>query len=130
MTPETREILRELTEAFGVPGYEDEVRAVIAKHVGLLADITYDRLGSLIARKAGSAAEPRVMLPAHMDEVGLIVRQVTNDGFLRFVTAGGWWHQVMLGQRWVIQTRAIRKAAFCIPPTVERLGRFKRSPAG
>jgi endoglucanase len=105
MTPQTREILRELSEAFGVPGYEDDVRAAMAKHLEPLAEITYDRLGSLIARRQGTAAEPRVMLPAHMDEVGLIVRHITSDGFLRFVPVGGWWSQVMLCQRWVIRTR-------------------------
>ena len=105
MTPETHGVLRELSEAFGVPGYEDEVRAAMARHLKPLAEVTYDRLGSIIARQKGSAAEPRVMLPAHMDEVGLIVRQITSDGFLRFVSAGGWWSQVMLGQRWVVRTR-------------------------
>jgi len=105
MTPETRDVLRELSEAFGVPGYEDDVRAAMARHLKPFAEVTYDRLGSIIARKQGSAAEPRVMLPAHMDEVGLIVRQITSEGFLRFVTAGGWWSQVMLGQRWVVRTR-------------------------
>lgn len=105
MTPETQEVLRELSEAFGVPGYEDDVRAAMARHLHPLAEVTYDRLGSLIAKRQGSAAEPRVMLPAHMDEVGLIIRQITKEGFLRFVTAGGWWPQVMLSQRWVIRTR-------------------------
>jgi endoglucanase len=105
MDPQTCELLRELSEAFGVPGYEDEVRAAMARHLAPLAEITYDRLGSLIARQQGAAAQPRVMLPAHMDEVGLIIRHITSDGFLRFVPVGGWWSQVMLGQRWVVRTR-------------------------
>jgi len=105
MTPEALATLRELSDAFGLPGYEDEVRAVMARHLKPVADVSYDRLGSIIARKKGTAEEPRVMLPAHMDEVGLIVRQITPDGFLRFVTVGGWWPQVMLGQRWTVRTR-------------------------
>jgi putative aminopeptidase FrvX len=105
MTPETRGMLHELSEAFGIPGYEDDVRSAMAKRLETVAEISYDRLGSLIARKVGAAGEPRVMLPAHMDEVGLMIRHITSDGFLRFVPVGGWWWQVMLGQRWVIRTR-------------------------
>lgn len=104
MSPETLAMLRELCDAFGPAGYEDEVRAAMVRHLRPLAEITYDRLGSVIARKQGGSAEPRVMLPAHMDEVGLIVRQITPEGFLRFITVGGWWSQVMLGQRWIVRT--------------------------
>ena len=111
MSPETRELLRELSEAFGVSGYEDEVRAAMARHLKSIAEVTYDRLGSLIAKQQGSAAEPRVMLPAHMDEVGLVVRHITKDGFLRFAQAGGFWSQVMLGQRWVVRTQGKDVAA-------------------
>jgi endoglucanase len=45
------------------------------------------------------------MLPAHMDEIGLMVRQITEEGFLRFVPTGGWWSQVMVSQRWVVRTK-------------------------
>lgn len=104
MTSETRQLLRELSEAFGVPGAEDEVRAIMARHLAPYAEVTYDKLGSVIARREGAAAEPRIMLPAHMDEIGLIVRHVTDDGFLRFVTLGGWWSQVVVSQQWTVRT--------------------------
>ena len=103
MTPETRELLRELAEAFGPLGSEDEVRAIMARHLAPYAEISYDRLGCLIARKQGAAAAPRVMLPAHMDEIGLIVRHVTDQGFLKFVSRG-FWSQVLPAQRWVVRT--------------------------
>jgi len=112
MTPETRALLRELSEAFGLPGAEEEVRAVMARHLAPLAEISYDRFGSLIARKQGTQTEPRVMLPAHMDEVGLAVKQITDDGFLRFTTLGGWWSQVVVSQRWTVRTRTGDLPAF------------------
>ncbi len=105
MTPDTRRMLCELSEAFGIPGAEDEVRALMTKHLAPLAEISYDRFGCVIARKQGAAASPRVMLPAHMDEIGLTIRHITDEGYLRFVTCGGWWSQVMVSQRWVVRTR-------------------------
>jgi putative aminopeptidase FrvX len=112
MTPETRRMLCELSEAFGIPGAEDEVRALMARYLSPLAEVSYDRFGCIIARTQGSKAEPRVMLPAHMDEIGLIVRQITDEGFLRFVTSGGWWPQVMVSQRWTVRTRGGDLPAF------------------
>jgi len=105
MTPETRDLLKELSEAFGIPGAEEEVRAIMARHLAPLAEISYDRFGCLIARKQGAQAEPRVMLPAHMDEVGLAVKQITDQGFLSFTLMGGWWSQVLVSQRWTVHTR-------------------------
>jgi endoglucanase len=103
VTPETRELLRELSEAFGIPGSEDEVRAIMARHLAPFAEISYDRLGCIIARREGRAAAPRIMLPAHMDEIGLIVRHITDQGFLKFVPRG-FWSQVLPAQRWVVRT--------------------------
>ena len=105
MTDDTRQLLRELSEAFGIPGAEDEVRAIMARHLAPFAQVTYDKLGSIIAKKVGAAAEPRIMLPAHMDEIGLIVRHITDEGFLRFLPLGGWWSQVVVSQQWTVRTR-------------------------
>lgn len=100
----TELMLKELTEASGVPGYEGDVRAVIRKYVQGFATIEEDRLGSIICRKAGTCDRPRVMLAGHMDEIGFMVRQITKEGCVRFVPLGGWWDQVMLAQRVVIKT--------------------------
>jgi endoglucanase len=105
MTNETRDLLRELSEAFGVPGAEDEVRAIMVRHLAPYAEVSYDRLGSVIARRQGSSDAPRIMLPAHMDEIGLIVRHITDEGFLRFLPLGGWWSQVVVSQQWTVRTR-------------------------
>jgi endoglucanase len=100
----TEKLFKELTEAAGVSGYEGEVRAIIRRHLEPVARIEHDKLGSIIGVKRGSADAPRVMLAGHMDEVGFMVSLITNEGFIRFVPLGGWWSQVMLGQRVVVKT--------------------------
>jgi len=99
----TVKLLKSLTEAHGVPGYEQEVRALLREYFEPLGDVTQDRLGSLICHKVGDG--PRVMLAGHMDEIGFMVRHITKEGFLKFLQLGGWWDQVLLGQRVVIKTR-------------------------
>lgn len=102
----TEKLFRELTEAAGVPGYEGEARAVIRRYLEPVAHIEHDKLGSIIGVKRGTAEAPRVVLAGHMDEVGFMVSLITDEGFVRFVPLGGWWNQVMLGQRVVIKTAA------------------------
>jgi len=100
----TEKLFKELTEAAGVPGYEGEVRSIIRRYLEPVARIESDKLGSIIGVSSGTADSPRVMLAGHMDEVGFMVSQVTDEGFIRFVPLGGWWDQVMLAQRVVIKT--------------------------
>lgn len=99
----SEKLLKELTEAPGVPGFERAVRAVIRRYVEPLGEIEQDKIGSLICRLDGDG--PKVMLAGHMDEIGFMVRQITKEGFIKFVTLGGWWDQVLLGQRVVIKTQ-------------------------
>jgi putative aminopeptidase FrvX len=101
---QTEALLKEITEAPGVPGYEGEVRAVIRRHLEGITTIEQDKMGSIICKKAGLADSPKVMLAGHMDEVGFMVRLITKEGFIKFVPLGGWWDQVMLAQRVVIKT--------------------------
>jgi endoglucanase len=100
----TLQLLKELTEAHGVPGYEAPVRAVIRQYMEPLGEISQDKIGSLICRLQGSAEAPRVMLAGHMDEIGFMVKHITKEGFLSFLPLGGWFDQVLLGQRVVIKT--------------------------
>lgn len=97
-------MLQDLTDAPGISGYEGEVRKVVEKYMRGYAEITHDRLGSVICRKAGTSERPRVMIAGHMDEIGFIVTLITKEGFIRFQTVGGWWEQVMLAQRVVVKT--------------------------
>ncbi|MBO2520973.1 MAG: peptidase M28 [Firmicutes bacterium] len=105
MSESINELLAELSEAPGVPGFEEPVRAILERRLSGLAEVSSDRLGSLIARKEGTAASPRIMFAGHMDEIGFMVTSITEEGFLRFQTLGGWWEQVMLAQRVVVYTR-------------------------
>jgi len=101
---EIEKLLKELTEASGVSGHEAEVRRLVQKHFTPLGEISHDRLGSVICKRRGAADQPKVMLAAHMDEIGFIVSHVTKDGFIRFANLGGWWDQVLLAQRVAIKT--------------------------
>ncbi len=101
---ETEKLLKALTEATGVAGYETEVRGVIRQHFQSLGKVISDKIGSLICQQSGDAAEPRVVLAGHMDEIGFMVKHITKEGFIRFIPLGGWWDQVLLAQRVVIKT--------------------------
>ncbi|MEJ9210235.1 M42 family metallopeptidase [Bacillus smithii] len=102
---ETLIMLKELTDAKGIPGNEREVREVMRKYIEPLSDeITTDHLGSLIAKKVGNEQGPKIMVAGHLDEVGFMVTQIDEKGFLRFQTVGGWWSQVMLAQRVTVVT--------------------------
>ncbi len=99
-------LLEELTNAHGPTGYEGPVRAIMRREFAPLADeVTTDGLGSVIARLDGSADGPRIMLAAHMDEVGMIVKRITPDGYLKFQTLGGILSQALINQRYLIRTR-------------------------
>ncbi len=100
----TESLLKELTEAHGVPGHESEIRAAIRRHLEPLGTLQQDKIGSLICQQNGASDSPRVMLAGHMDEIGFMVRHVTKEGFLKFLPLGGWFDQVLLGQRVVVKT--------------------------
>jgi endoglucanase len=101
---QTEQLLKEITEAPGVPGYESDVQAVMRRYMEDVAVVQYDKLGSLIGKHVGDAEQPRVMLAGHMDEIGFMVRLVTKEGFVKFLQLGGWWDQVLLGHRVIIKT--------------------------
>lgn len=97
-------LLKELTEAHGVPGFEDEAVDVMKKHIKGADEITFDKLGSLIAKKSGTSNSPKVMIAGHIDEIGFIVKEITSDGFIKFLPLGGWWGHVALAQTVIIKT--------------------------
>ena len=92
-----------MTEAPGVPGFEDEVRDIMRKHLARLGDVEYDNLGSIVCRRKGTAEAPRIMIPGHMDEIGFMVKTITSEGFIKFSPLGGWYDQVILSQRVVVR---------------------------
>ncbi len=99
-------LLQELTEAHGPSGFEGPVRAIVRREITPLASsIETDGLGSLIATLRGPSDSPRVMIAAHMDELGMLVKYITADGFVKFQTLGGWLDQGLINQRFTILTR-------------------------
>ena len=102
----TAELMRSLTDAPGPSAFEEAVREIVVREYETLgASIEYDGLGSVLATHPGSPGGPRVMVTAHLDEVGLMVQYVTPDGFIRVKTLGGWLRQALPDQRWVILGR-------------------------
>ncbi|WP_026671568.1 M42 family metallopeptidase [Alkalihalobacterium bogoriense] len=103
---ETLQMLKDLTDANGIPGNEKEPRDVMKKYIEPLADKVYtDGLGSLIAEKVGNPEGPKIMVAGHLDEIGFMVTHIDDNGFLKFQTVGGWWEQVMLAQRVTVMTK-------------------------
>lgn len=83
-------LLRKLTEASGVAGNEKEVRNIIIDEIKDMVDeYKVDYLGNLIAIKKGKENYPKIMLTAHMDEVGLMVKAIDDNGFIKFSPVGG-----------------------------------------
>ncbi len=94
-------LLGELADAPGPSGFEEAVRKIMVRELKPLSDeIRYDGVGSVIARAGGSG--PKIMLDAHMDELGGVVRRVTPGGFLSMQMLGGWLDQALPDQRWLI----------------------------
>ncbi len=96
---ETLQMMRDLISAPGVPGQEESVRHVMRRYLEPLGELLTDNLGSIACRRAGQADGPKIMLAGHMDEIGFMVSRITDEGYLKFQTLGGWWEQVMLAQR-------------------------------
>jgi len=94
-------LLERLSNAPGPPGAEEAVRAIMVEQMKPLASsLTYDGMGSVIAQQGTSG--PRIMIDAHMDELGGMVRRVTPGGLLTMQMLGGWLDQALVGQRWII----------------------------
>jgi len=99
------EALEKLSNANGVTGREAEVRELMKKYLKPYVDETReDRLGNLIAFKKGNKDAPTVMLAAHMDEVGLMIKNIKKKGFLQFAKVGGIDDRVLLAQKVIVHT--------------------------
>jgi putative aminopeptidase FrvX len=98
----TEALLRELSEAPGPSGFEEPVREIMVRELKPLGKLSYDGMGSVIAQNGTSG--PKIILDAHMDELGAMVRRITPDGFITMQMLGGWLDMALPGQRWVILT--------------------------
>lgn len=98
---ERYQMFKEFTEAHGAPGFEKPVRELMRKYISNYThEIVQDNLGGIFGvKKSKDPFGPKVMVAGHMDEVGFMVTQITDKGFIKFQTLGGWWSQVLLAQR-------------------------------
>jgi len=99
------ETLEKLANASGVAGREDEVKSLMIKYLKPYADeVKEDKIGNVIAIKKGKKNAPKLMLAAHMDEIGLLVKTITKEGFLQFMKMGGIDDRVLLAQKVMVCT--------------------------
>lgn len=100
MNSETLQLFKTLTELPGAPGNEHAMRKFMRSELEKYSDeIVQDHLGGIFGLKKGDDQGPRIMVAGHMDEVGFMVTQITENGMIRFQPLGGWWSQVLLAQR-------------------------------
>jgi putative aminopeptidase FrvX len=99
------EVLRRLLTAAGPSGYEQAPAAVFREACSEFAEVTSDSVGSTVARVPGTGDGPTLAIVGHIDEIGLIVHHIDDDGFLWFTSVGGWDPVILVGQRLEIMTR-------------------------
>lgn len=102
------QLLESFSQAHGAPGHEDAVRTLFLRELAG-HPASFDRLGSASLAPLKAAAGPRVVLTAHMDEVGFLIQEITAEGFLRLVPLGGWPDGVLAAQRLRILARPTGK---------------------
>lgn len=96
-------LLRKLTEAHGVPGQEDAIREIVREELKDICEISVDSMGNMhCVRNRGGAK--KLMLAAHMDEIGFVVKYIDDKGFLRLQPLGGWDPRQMASQRVLVHT--------------------------
>jgi len=99
------EILEKLSNVCGVTGREDEVRELMSKFLKPYVDeVKEDNLGNVIGIREGKKNAPKVMLAGHMDEIGLLVKTISKEGFLQFMKLGGIDDRVLLAQKVMVCT--------------------------
>lgn len=96
-------VLKSFSETPGVTGSEDKIREILIGHLKPnVDDIIVDKAGNVIAVRRGSA--PKIMLAAHMDQIGLMINKIDKNGFLRFTPVGGFDQRTLLAQRVIVHT--------------------------
>ncbi len=95
-------LLKEICETAGAPGFENRIREIVLREVRPLVDsVTVDKLGNVTALKRGKQ-QKKVMIAAHMDEIGFMVTHIDENGFLRFHTLGGFDPKTLTAQRVIV----------------------------
>ncbi len=95
-------LLKEICEVAGAPGHEQRVREIVLREVKKLSDkISIDNMGNVTAFKKGKKNK-KVMIAAHMDEIGFIITHIDENGFLRFIPLGGFDPKTLTAQRVIV----------------------------
>lgn len=98
-------LLKKLTEAHGVPGQEDAIREIVKAELKGVGEFSTDVMGNLTCFRKGKGKNPRkLMLAAHMDEIGFIVKYIDDKGFCKIQPLGGWDPRQMASQRVFVHT--------------------------
>jgi endoglucanase len=118
---ELKELFAKLSNAHGISGYEDDIREIVREELEDRVDeIRVDALGNVICVKNGSELE--LMIAAHMDEIGFMVKHIDDRGFIRITPIGGWFDQTVLNQRIILHGSKERVYGVigCKPPHLMR----------
>jgi len=113
--------LEELCNISGPSGFEKESILLTKKYVKSYVDsVDNDKLGNMFFEKVGKKDGPVILLPAHIDEIGFLITSINTQGYLTFTQLGGWFDQVLLGQRVLVITKkgVIRGIIASKPPHV------------
>ena len=103
LTAKQIKLLSEICETPGAPGFEDRIRKVVIREIkGISDSYSIDNMGNVIALKKGKSSEKKVMVGAHMDEIGFIVSHIDDNGFLYFNPLGGFDPKTLTSQRVIV----------------------------
>lgn len=120
-------LLKQLSNATGIPGHENKIRQIFLEHVGKLGTLSSDATGCVAIElpaattTSNTSPLPRIMLTAHMDEVGFLVQAILADGSIQLLPLGGWWSHTLLSQRMQITTRQGKEILALIAATPPHL---------
>lgn len=99
-------LLKDICEVAGAPGFENRVRSLVLKEIeGLVDEVSIDNMGNVVAIKKGKSPK-KVMAAAHMDEIGFVVTHITDEGFLKFHTLGGFDPKTLTAQRVIVHGKS------------------------
>ena len=105
--PESKALLKSLTDVNGISGHEMQVKSLMKDYLTPVSDeIVEDRLGGIFGKKNATHGTKSLMISGHLDEIGFIVTQIDEQGYIYFTPIGGWWNQVMLSQKVTITTES------------------------
>jgi endoglucanase len=107
---QVQKTLKTLSEVTGISGFEDKPRELIQQEIEQLVDKMWiDPIGNLLAIRKGTAKRPRILLDAHTDEIGFLVKFIDKNGFIRLSPIGGWDPRILPGQRVVFQSNQTKQ---------------------